>query len=349
MQSNGQAVEVLMIEGTFHAQTIEPTDVWGRLGKGLMLLSSVDERRSGAGGLSGPISKGCSIAPVAVDQQLGTATISRCKGDYNIGGHIDWVGSLAIIVERPEGAATEPCWAQYGIVVSETGYQNCVANAVAQALRSFFTAMRKVPQTSDAMVVPFLGTGAGKLSKAAFLEQFLSGALIEELGAAAPLPPKIYLQVQRWDGQGINRWPETRVALVSAVTKAVANWNRNEHKAGDSEWLSLTGVALGNAALLLLVTLNRPLRTMRALGPLLSRPSSLMVFAWCSVALGCASLFKAIWTFFPAETSPYLQVGAGFVAAFLCGPLLGEIRSVESALKPDQSPTTAFSHDARET
>ncbi len=341
VQSNGQAIEVLMIEGTFHDRTIEPADVWGRLGESVMLLSSVDERRTGAGGLSGPISKGCSIAPVTVDQQLGTATISPCEGDYSAGGRVQWVGSLAIIVEKPVGAATEPCWAQYGIVVDETGYQSCVSNAVAQALRSFFNAMRKQPQTADAMVVPFLGTGAGKLSKAAFLERFLSDVLIEELGAATPLPRRIYLQVQRWDGQGLNRWPETRVALVSAVTKAVANWNRKEHKPADSEWLSLTGVALGSAALLLLAAFNRPMRTVTALGSLLARPTLMTVFAWCSVAIGCASLFKAVWTFFPAETNPFLQVGAGFVAAFFCGPLLMAIRSVESTLKPEAPPALA--------
>lgn len=332
VQVGGKVINVRLIEGSFYPETIEPANVWAGLGKSVLLVSSVDENRSRSGGSSAPISIGCNVKPAIPQQQLGFAALLPCKGPYKE-GNINWVGALAVVVENPIGAQSNVCWKKFGIVTQETDYQACISRAVAAALKDLFVVIRKRADVRpDTLVLPFVATGAGRLPKVQFLERFFNDFLLPDLAKTDYIPANIYLQVKRWDGQGPNLWGDTQVALSSKVSESVNNWTNAVHKPADSEWLSLTGVCLGNAILLILHLAGLNITSIRMLAPFMAAPSLLFMFAWTSVALGSTSIFKAALTFFPGELSPLLQVAAGIAAAFICGPLIAMIKRVESAV-----------------
>jgi hypothetical protein len=60
------------------------------------------------------------------------------------------------------------------------------------------------------------------------------------------------------------------------------------------------------------------------------------VVSWISAAVGLVSVFKAFYGFFPAHLNPYLQVAAGTLTAFLCGPMTRADEAIKRMFKTDQ-------------
>jgi hypothetical protein len=204
--------------------------------------------------------------------------------------------------------------------------------ALTDSLHDLFAQISDEPARHiDAMIIPAVATGVGKLTKAAFYNKLLVDVLVEELKKEYALPATLYLQVRRWENP--NRWPETQTAMASAVAKAVSTWAQSEHKSAESEWLSLTGVAAGSCVILLLMASGLSVAFLSDLMPLVQRPSLLLFLSWISTAVGLVSMFKAIVSFFPADFNPYLQIGAGFVTMLLCGPLTRANRQFDDILK----------------
>lgn len=321
-----------MVEGQFFDQSIEPRNVWRDLGESMLLLSSVDERRANIGEFNHAATAGCGIKQESRSfQEIGTTSIDPCNDIYRKSFHIRWLARLSAIVETSGDSARQPCWNSYGIAVAEGDYQACVSNAVSDGLKSLFSEMRR-KQPIDALVMPAVGTGIGKLSKAGFYNKFLGEVLIEELKKPYDVTSKIYLQVRR--GETPNRWPETRVAIAHAVSAAATKWDfDSEHKSPDSEWLSLTGVAIGCCMILVFLAFGRPLKIVSDIAPLIDHPNPLIFVAWISAAVGLVTMFKSVVEFFPATSSPYLQVVVGILTAFLCGPLIRATDDFNKSIK----------------
>lgn len=336
VQSNGSRIRIVLVQGQFFDSSIEPREVWRALGRDVLLVSSVDELRSGTGSLSSPITVGCAIPPEAgVTQELGSTSINECQGVYRNAFHIKHVARLSAIVETSSNSSTSPCWARYGITAPEGDYQTCVGNAVASGLSDLFSEIQ-ARRSVDALVLPAIGTGVGKLSKAGFYNKLLVDTLVPHLNRDHYIPPTIYLQVRRWDPD--NRWPETQIAIAGALATAVKTWEfMSEHKSPDSEWLSLTGVAIGSCLLLVALAFGARFGVLSDLLPVVGRFSPLLVVSWISAAVGLVSVFKAFVAFFPTNLNPYLQVAAGVLTALLCGPLIRARRTVEDILKTDRS------------
>jgi hypothetical protein len=184
----------------------------------------------------------------------------------------------------------------------------------------------------DAIVIPAVGTGAGKLSKAGFYNKLLSDVLVKELSKPYDLPTPIYLLVQR--NEAGNRWHETRIAMAGAVAAAVATWDFDtDHRSPDSEWVSLTGVAMGSCIILVALAFGARIGIAADLVPLTSHPKPLIFVAWISAAVGLVSMFKALLAFFPAHLSPYLHLIAGVLTAFICGPLIRANSAFDETVK----------------
>jgi hypothetical protein len=185
------------------------------------------------------------------------------------------VGRLSPIVEALPNSEERPCWARYGLTTPEADYQTCVSNALTDSLHDLFAQISDEPARHiDAMIIPAVATGVGKLTKAAFYNKLLVDVLVEELKKDYALPATLYLQVRRWENP--NRWPETQTAIASAVAKAVSTWAQSEHKSAESEWLSLTGVAAGSCVILLLMASGLSVAFLSDLMPLVQRPSPLL-------------------------------------------------------------------------
>jgi hypothetical protein len=335
VQSNGQRVRVVLVEGEMFDRSIEPREVWHTLGHDMLLVSSVDERRSGVGSLSSPTTAGCAIvAEERITQELGTTSIDACKWVYRDSFHITRLARLSAIVESTLDPSQAPCWARYGIAAPEGDYQTCVGNAVSSGLGSLFSQIHDL-RSVDAIVLPAIGTSAGKLSKAGFYNKLLPEILVGQLKWDYYIPPTIYLQVRRLDPD--NRWLETQIAIAGAVANAVMTWDVNsEHKSPDSEWLSLTGVAIGSCLMLIALACGARFRILANLLPVVAQARPLMIISWLSAAVGLVSVFKAFVAFFPGHFNPYLQVAAGVLTALLCGPLLRAGQAVDEALKGDR-------------
>ncbi len=334
VQSDGSRILVVLVEGQFFDRSIEPREVWRTLGRDLILVSSVDERRSSTGNLSSPVTAGCAIPTEEFSQQLGSTSINECQGVYRKEFHIHAVARMSAVVEA-SNADQSPCWARYGISGREADYQTCISNAVASGLGDLFSGVH-ARQSVDAIILPAIATGTGKLSKAAFYNKLLVDTLVPQLNRDYYIPGTIYLQV--WRGDPDKRWPETEIAIAGAVAAAVTTWNfRSEHKAPDSEWLSLTGVAIGSCLMLLILTVGVRFGILSDLLPVVSPFRPVFVVSWISAAVGLVSVFKAVFGFFPAHLNPYLQVAAGALAAFLCDPMTRADDAIRRMLNAGQS------------
>lgn len=335
VQRNGRRVQVVLVQGEFFDAAIEPREVWRSVGQHVLLVSSVDENRSEMGPLSGPLAKGCDARSAApIQQGLGATPIVRCKGPYNDAFHVDWLARMSVVIEQSIDPTKAACWTKYGIGGAEGDYQACLTLAVHDGLENLFRGAHEKDDL-DAMVVPAIGTGVGKLSKAAFYNQFFE-TLVAKLDQDRRLPPTIYLQVRRADPD--RRWPETRIAIAGALATAVQTWNDAEHKHGDSEWVTLTGVCAGSALLLLALAFRARTRLLLGLEDVLSRPRPLVVVAWIAGSVGLVSMLKAATSFLPPTFEPYPQLIAGFVAALICAPLMRAKGAFEKGVMDAEAP-----------
>jgi hypothetical protein len=328
VQSNGRHIQVELVQGWFFEKSIEPWDVWQNLGRDVLLVSSVDESLSDRGDLSGPITLGCKLKKEGL-QAKGSASLAECHGEYQTKFHINKVALLSAIVWTQKSGWT-PCW-QIG---EERGaYESCVSEAIAGGLKDIFS---QVDKSTDAIVFPAIGTGAGKLPKGNFYNT-LFDTLIPELNGDRYLPSTIYLQVQRSEGEpDDNRWPETMSGIARALEVAVRRWNEPDHSHGDSEWLSLTGVALGGSLMLIGLAFGLRSGVLSSFLPIVARPRPLVIISWLAAAVGLVSVFKAFLGFFPMQIGPYLQVAVGALTAILCGPLVKAGHTVEDILRNDK-------------
>jgi hypothetical protein len=188
----------------------------------------------------------------------------------------------------------------------------------------------------DSLIVPAIATGTGKLSKAAFYNKLLVDTLVPQLNQKFYIPPNVYLHV--WSGDSDKRWPETQKAIASALTTAVDTWNfRSEHKDPNSEWLTVVGVALGCSLISLAFLLGVHIRFVSDALPLFTTHKPLVILSWIAAAVGLVSVFKVILEFSPTGLNPYAQMAAGFLAAFLSGPITRAQDTVNSALRRDPS------------
>jgi hypothetical protein len=333
VQSDGSRIHIVLVEGQFFDRSIEPQETWRNLGQSLLLVSSVDERRSSIGNLSSPTTTGCEIpddvAGQEATQQLGSASINECRGIYSSRFHIHRLARMSVIVEA-SGTDDPPCWTRYGISAREGDYETCVSNAVASGLSDLFQEVSK-ERSVDALIVPQIATGTGKLTKRAFYNKLLVETLVPQLNQRFYIPPTIYLQV--WRGDPDKRWPETKVAIAGALSSAVKNWDFKEHKRPDSEWLTVTGVAIGCCLVALALACGARSDIFLGLLPILSPLRPLLVVSWIAVAVGLVSVFKVFFGLFPAELNPYVQLGAGILSAFLSGPISRAQDTVKNLLK----------------
>src|SRR5262249_46190970 len=138
-------------------------------------------------------------------------------------------------------------------------------------------------------------------------------------------------------GDPDKRWPETQIAIAGAVATAVTTWNfRSEHKSPDSEWLSLTGVAIGSCLMLVALAFGVEFVDLSHLLPVVSPFRPLLAVSWISAAVGLVSVFKALFGFLPAQLNPYLQVAAGALAAFLYGPMTRADDAIKKIFKAER-------------
>jgi hypothetical protein len=336
VQSNGSRIKVILVEGHFFGESIEPSETWGTIGNDVLLASSVDERRSTTGSLSAAITAGCAPKEPDVPQPLGWSSISKCGGKYSTLFNIHQIARLTAIVEASDSGQS-PCWQVYGIIVQENDYQNCVSKAVASGLAQLFEQISEQPSI-DAVVLPAIGTGVGKLSKPAFYNTLMVGTLVPRLKEDYRLPPIIYLQVRR---EREDPWLDTEAGIAIAVATAVRMWEFSDHtRSSDSEWLSLTGVAISGSLMLVALAFGARFGVVTNFLPVVARPRPLLIITWLfliitwlSVAVGLVSVFKAFIGLFPTLVNPYLQVAAGAVTAILCGPLSKADDKVHDILK----------------
>ena len=332
VQTDGPDITLYVVEGEFFGGAVEPRNTWARLGRNVLLVSSFDQNRSGLGPSSEPIAQGCSIPLSDVQLQLGQASIVPCHGSYETGGHIKWVGVVTPIIWSAQSSEVHPCWARYGIT-SDAGYQGCVSNAVTDSLQDLFTQLHSDRfRDIDAVVIPAIGTGVGGLSKASFYQTLLTNTLVDELKRGHRLPQKLILQVRR--GEIPNTWPETQLAISTTLSKSIAIWAfQTEHKNTDSEWLSLIGVAIGGCLVLISFFFGFSVPIIADNVEVFTKGNAfLMLLMWTSTAVGIVSMFKSSISLFPTELNPYVQIGAGLVAALFCGTLLRARGAVEKAL-----------------
>ena len=105
---------IILIEGAFEDSIIEPSDVWRTLGHDLLLVNSVDEGESGAGGISKRIRTGCELYRQTNAQlNLGDFALRECHGPYRNSLNIRWVANLAIIINDNPDSEKPPCWNEY--------------------------------------------------------------------------------------------------------------------------------------------------------------------------------------------------------------------------------------------
>jgi hypothetical protein len=141
--------------------------------------------------------------------------------------------------------------------------------------------------------------------------------------------------VQRSEGEpNGSRWPETMSGIAGALAEAVRIWEHEvDHSLGDSEWLSLTGVALGGSLMLIGIVFGVRFGALSSLLPIVERPRPLLIVSWLSTAVGLVSIFKAFFGFLPMQIGPYWQVAVGVLTAILCGSLVKAAHTVDDILK----------------
>jgi hypothetical protein len=332
VQSDGSLIRVLLVEGQFFDRSIEPRRIWQALGRNVTLVSSVDEHRSSTGNLSNPVTAGCAIPEEEFIQQLGSTSITECHGIYREKFHIHDLARMSVVVGA-SNAEQSPCWEHYGLSGQEN-YQLCISNALGSGLQNLFSEIDR-RRYIDAMVLPAIATGTGKLSKAAFYNKLLVETLVPQLKDSDHyIPRTIYLQV--WHGDPDKRWPETKIAIAGAVANAVERWDfRSEHKVPDSEWLSVTGVAIGSCFMLIALAAGVRVGFVSNLLPIVSPFRPLLVLSWVAAAIGLVSVFKLFFGFLPVHFSPYWQVAAGALAAPLCEPMARADDAVKGLFKTD--------------
>jgi len=331
---DGQRIAVNIVEGQFYDRSIEPHSSWQKLGTDILLVSSVDERRSARGGLGEATTLGCSLPPTPdATQALGESSIAPCGGIYKRHFGITRIARLSVIVDDNPGSDSPPCWKKFGLSLLENGYQDCVRKAVESSLDNLFGQINDQRyRPLHTIVFPAIGTGIGGLSKPAFYDELLRNALVPALKRGGLPSMTLYIQVTRYDTP--QRWEDTRFAVASAVNEAVSDWETSDHAVPSSEWLTLTGVSLGGAALLFAMTMGWRRGALSAgfRDAIGSTPLSLL--AWAAAAVGVASMFKAFVTLVPTSYGPYVQLGAGVIAALLAGPLTAASERAKDALKP---------------
>jgi hypothetical protein len=322
-----------LIEGQFYDQVIEPRNIWRQIGMDGLIVSSVDQNRSDQGPSSGPIAHGCTIGVSDIKLQLGQASIVPCSGPYELGGHFKWVGVVTPVIWSAPSSETHPCWERYGIT-SDAGYQARMSDAVTDSLQDLFTRLQDDQfKEVDAIIIPAIATGVGGLSKASFYQILLTNIVVEELKRDHRLPQSIVLQVS--GSETPNRWPETIMAISTSVARSANIWQyQTEHKSGDSEWLSLLGVAIGGLLALILSAFTNAVPSVTESVELFTQGNVILrVLLWASVAVGVVSVFKSLISLFPSEMNPYVQIGAGVLAALFCGQLVRASGALEESLK----------------
>jgi hypothetical protein len=341
VQTDGRKSDVSLVEGDFFPTVIQPSNTWSKVVKrhGL-LVGSFDEKRTGKGPLSEAITVGCSVHESDITLQLGKASILPCKGPYHSGGHFDWVAVLTPVTWNSDSREMEmrACWERYGLAGND-GKTACAARAVKDSLSDLFDELQESKYNNvDTVVIPAIGTGIGQLTKANFYHTLFIDVLVDDLGKGKLIPEHIGLEVTRFEDP--NKWPDTKAAVSREIGSSVNAWKYDfEHKHGDSEWLSLFGVACGGLVALVIGAFARPTSwLMESVDILTGKKQILKVILWASIAVGAVSLFKSFFSLFPAGLNPYAQIAAGFFAAMFVGPLLRMNDLVQNALSPKVQP-----------
>jgi hypothetical protein len=302
--TNGSTTEVVLIEGEFRSDGIDPAETWTRqVSLPATLVNSVSEHGGdGWGGISTPIAQGCSLDPIdRRGLQRGDIAWERCHGAYQEQLGIGLVASAAIVVFNPVGDVTPCRWASPAINDNDDAFA-CLHATVDTALAKVLGDHEAASSPStETLILPALGTGTGQLPRGRFYD-LLGQRLVRNLSeSSAKLPSRLLLHV--WRGPRDSQvsaadWEATRYGVAEMVVRVAQEWVRTSQPARDrllSLWAKVFGVSFTLAILVLLSLVDLRQPGFLANHLLLIRKSPVLTATgWALGAIGTATMIELL-------------------------------------------------------